>query len=237
MFFKKKKKTCLAIVPAAGSSSRMKEFGNKLFLEVGGIPVILRTLQVLQSCSEIDAIIIPTREDSIEEISALCKNNSIDKVKAVVAGGKSRTESVLKGILASDKKFDLIAIHDAARPFVSFEIIEKTVSAARYYHAAAPGVSIKDTVKQVKGELIEKTIPRETLCAIQTPQVFDADIITAALVKAIDEDIPITDDCSAVENIGMKVFITEGSYLNIKITTPEDILFAEVIAANQEKRG
>lgn len=237
MFFKKKRKTCLAIVPAAGSSNRMKECGNKLFLEVNGVPVILRTLRTLNNAPGIDAIIIPTREDSIEEISTLCKNNSLDKVIAVVAGGSTRAESVLNGILAADKRFDLIAIHDAARPFVSEEIIEKTISAAKYYNAAAPAVPIKDTVKQAKDNLIEKTIPRDTLCAIQTPQIFDSDIIKAALTKAIKEEIPITDDCSAVENIGMKVFITEGSYLNIKITTPEDILFAEVIASNNDKRG
>ncbi len=236
MFFKKKRKTCLAIVPAAGSSNRMKECGNKLFLEIGGIPVILRTLRTLNDAPGIDAIIIPTREDSIEEISALCKENSIDKVIAVVAGGSTRAESVLNGILAADKRFDLIAIHDAARPFVSEEIIEKTISAAKYYNAAAPAVPIKDTVKQAKNSLIERTIPRDTLCAIQTPQIFDSDIIKAALTKAIKENVPITDDCSAVENIGMKVFITEGSYLNIKITTPEDILFAEVIAANKDRR-
>ena len=236
MFFKKKRKTCLAIVPAAGSSNRMKECGNKLFLEIGGIPVILRTLRTLNDAPGIDAIIIPTREDSIEEISSLCKENSIDKVIAVVAGGSTRAESVLNGILAADKRFDLIAIHDAARPFVSEEIIEKTISAAKYYNAAAPAVPIKDTVKQAKNSLIEKTIPRDTLCAIQTPQIFDSDIIKAALTKAIKENVPITDDCSAVENIGMKVFITEGSYLNIKITTPEDILFAEVIAANKDRR-
>lgn len=236
MFFKKKRKTCLAIVPAAGSSNRMKECGNKLFLEIGGIPVILRTLRTLNDAPGIDAIIIPTREDSIEEISALCKENSLDKVIAVVAGGSTRAESVLNGILAADKRFDLIAIHDAARPFVSEEIIEKTISAAKYYNAAAPAVPIKDTVKQAKNSLIEKTIPRDTLCAIQTPQIFDSDIIKAALTKAIKENVPITDDCSAVENIGMKVFITEGSYLNIKITTPEDILFAEVIAANKDRR-
>ena len=236
MFFKKKRKTCLAIVPAAGSSSRMKDCGNKLFLEVGGISIILRTLRTLNEAPGIDAIIIPTREDSVDEIANLCKENSLNKVKAVVPGGKTRAESVLKGILAAEEKFDLIAIHDAARPFVSEEIIEKTISAAKYYNAAAPAVPIKDTVKQAKDNIIEKTIPRETLCAIQTPQIFDSDIITAALTNEIKEGIPITDDCSAVENIGMKVFTTEGSYLNIKITTPEDILFAEVIAANQDRR-
>lgn len=230
-----KKKTCAAVVPAAGSSSRMKEYGDKLFMEVGGTPVIALTLRALENAPGIDEIIIPTREELIPIIRDICKAHSLNKVKSVIQGGSTRAESVLKGVLEAGGKFDLIAIHDAARPFVSQDIIEKTISAAARYNASAPAVPMKDTVKTADGGIVIETVPRNTLFAIQTPQVFDAALIASALQKAVDENLPITDDCSAVENIGMRVFLTHGDYFNIKITTPEDLIFAEAIAAQNRQ--
>ncbi len=230
-----KRKTCAVIVPAAGSSSRMKEYGNKLFMEVGGIPVIALTLLALENSPSIDKMIIPTREELIPIIKDICKDYSLNKVKSIIKGGATRAESVFKGILEADGKFDLIAIHDAARPFVSQDIIEKTISAAACYNAAAPAVPMKDTVKTAEGAIVIKTVPRDTLFSIQTPQVFDAALIASALQKAIDENLPITDDCSAVENMGMRVFLTQGDYFNIKITTPEDLIFAEAIASQNKQ--
>lgn len=230
-----KQKTCAAVLPAAGSSSRMREYGDKLFMEIGGTPVIALSLLALEKAPGIDAIIIPTREDMIDTIRDICKDYSISKVKAVIPGGATRAESVLNGVLAAGGNYDLIAIHDAARPFVSQEIIEKTISAAAYYNAAAPAVPVKDTIKKAEGGLVTQTVPRETLFAIQTPQIFDAALISAALQKAVQENLPITDDCSAAEAVGMRVFLTSGDYFNIKLTTPEDLIFAEAIAANRNK--
>ena len=224
-----RRKSCVAILPAAGSSSRMKAVGNKLFCEICGTSVIVLTLKALQKSPFIDEIIIPTREDMIEDIKNLAAENNITKVSAVIPGGKTRTESVLNGVLHAKGRFDLVAIHDAARPFVSQEIIEKTVLAASRFNAAAPGVPVKDTIKDAEGGIIKKTVPRETLFGIQTPQIFDTDIITSALVKATRDNTPITDDCSAVESLGMRVIITNGDYFNIKITTPEDLVFGEAI--------
>lgn len=231
-----KKKTCVAILPAAGSSSRMKQVGNKLFCEISCTPVIVLTLRALQASPFIDEIIIPTREDMIDEIGALVRENNITKVSAVIRGGDTRTESVLNGVLHAKGRFDLVAIHDAARPFVSQEIIEKTVLAASRFNAAAPGVPVKDTIKDADGGIIKKTVPRETLFGIQTPQIFDTDLITSALVKATRDNTPITDDCSAVEALGMRVIITNGDYFNIKITTPEDLIFGEAIYCALNRR-
>ncbi|MBR3848593.1 MAG: 2-C-methyl-D-erythritol 4-phosphate cytidylyltransferase [Oscillospiraceae bacterium] len=224
-----RRKSCVAILPAAGSSSRMKAVGNKLFCEICGTSVIVLTLKALQKSPFIDEIIIPTREDMIDDIKNLVRQNNITKVSAVIPGGKTRTESVLNGVLHAKGRFDLVAIHDAARPFVSQEIIEKTVLAASRFNAAAPGVPVKDTIKDAEGGIIKKTVPRDTLFGIQTPQIFDTDIITSALVKATRDNTPITDDCSAVESLGMRVIITNGDYFNIKITTPEDLIFGEAI--------
>ncbi len=233
---KKTRKTCVAILPAAGASTRMKQSGSKLFCKICGLPVVLITLKTLQDSPVIDEIIIPTREDMIEEIRALCRENGITKARNIIPGGKTRTESVLNGVMCAKGKFDLIAIHDAARPFVSPEIIEKTYVAASKYNAAAPAVPVKDTIKKASGGIVERTVPRETLSAIQTPQIFDADLITSALSKAHHEGASITDDCSAVEALGMRVVLTPGDYFNIKITTPEDLIFAEAIYKTSDRR-
>ena len=230
------RKTCVAVLPAAGSSSRMKAAGNKLFLELSGIPVIALTLKALEASPFIDEIIIPTRPDMIDDVRSICNAYSITKVSAIIEGGETRTESVLNGVLHAKGKFDLIAIHDAARPFVSQEIIEKTVLAASRYSAAAPGVPVKDTIKEAKGGIIARTVPRETLFAIQTPQIFDSDLITSALLKAQADNIPITDDCSAAEAIGVRIMMTNGDYFNIKITTPEDLVFGEAIFDSLKRR-
>lgn len=208
----------------------MKACGNKLFADISGIPVITRTLLAFEKSSWIDAIVIPTQSELISEIENLCKESGISKLLAVIPGGATRAESVLNGVRFAGNKFDLIAVHDAARPFVSQNIIEITVNAASLYSAAAPAVPVKDTIKTAVGKVVTETLPRETLFAIQTPQIFDTDLLSAALRKAVDENLPITDDCSAVEAIGMRVFLTDGDYFNIKITTPEDLILAEAIA-------
>ncbi len=238
MFLKNKKdkrKTCATIIPAAGTSSRMKAHGNKLFAEICGVSVIVRTLQAFEASPFIDEIVIPTQEELIDTIKDICKANNLHKVKAVILGGKTRAESVLNGVRYVADKFDLIAIHDAARPFISQEIIEKTISAAGLYSAAAPAVPVKDTIKKASEKIVIKTIPRDTLFSIQTPQIFDSALISAALQKAVNEKLPITDDCSAAEALGMRVYLTDGDYFNIKITTPEDLIFAEAIAMSLKK--
>ncbi len=229
-----KRPRCAAVIPAAGSSSRMGGM-NKLLYELGGIPVLVRTLNVFEACSQIDEIIVVTREQEVESITELCSKYALHKVKQVVAGGATRTESVLNGVRATGKETDLIAIHDAARPFITERVISECISAAKTYHAAAPAVPVKDTIKQANGGIVEKTLDRARLAAIQTPQVFAKELILSALTDAQRENISLTDDCAAVEQLGMSVFLTKGDYYNIKITTQEDLVFAKAILELEER--
>lgn len=219
-------KRCGAVIVAAGSASRMGGI-DKVMAPLGGTPMVARTAAAFQNCDAIAEIVIVTRPDLIRPISALCAG--MDKVRAVVAGGSSRQESVWLGLNALSEDIQLAAIHDGARPLVSNLVIDRTVRAANSYGAAAPAVPVKDTIKVVKGGLVEKTPDRATLQAVQTPQVFDFDLLRGALKKAEEEKAAVTDDCSAVERLGMKVKIVEGDERNLKVTTPMDLKIAEML--------
>ena len=219
-------KRCGAVIVAAGSASRMGGI-DKVMAPLGGTPMVARTAAAFQNCDAIAEIVIVTRPDLIRPISALCAG--MDKVRAVVAGGSSRQESVWLGLNALSEDIQLAAIHDGARPLVSNLVIDRTVRAANSYGAAAPAVPVKDTIKVVKGGLVEKTPDRATLQAVQAPQVFDFDLLRGALKKAEEEKAAVTDDCSAVERLGMKVKIVEGDERNLKVTTPMDLKIAEML--------
>ena len=219
-------KRCGAVIVAAGSASRMGGI-DKVMAPLGGTPMVARTAAAFQNCDAIAEIVIVTRPDLIRPISALCAG--MDKVRAVVAGGSSRQESVWLGLNALSEDIQLAAIHDGARPLVSKLVIDRTVRAANSYGAAAPAVPVKDTIKVVKGGLVEKTPERATLQAVQTPQVFDFDLLRGALKQAEEEKAAVTDDCSAVERLGMKVKIVEGDERNLKVTTPMDLKIAEML--------
>ena len=219
-------KRCGAVIVAAGSASRMGGI-DKVMASLGGTPMVARTAAAFQNCDAIAEIVIVTRPDLIRPISALCAG--MDKVRAVVAGGSSRQESVWLGLNALSEDIQLAAIHDGVRPLVSNLVIDRTVRAANSYGAAAPAVPVKDTIKVVKGGLVEKTPERATLQAVQTPQVFDFDLLRGALKKAEEEKAAVTDDCSAVERLGMKVKIVEGDERNLKVTTPMDLKIAEML--------
>lgn len=219
-------KRCGAVIVAAGSASRMGGI-DKVMASLGGTPMVARTAAAFQNCDAIAEIVIVTRPDLIRPISALCAG--MDKVRAVVAGGSSRQESVWLGLNALSEDIQLAAIHDGARPLVSNLVIDRTVRAANSYGAAAPAVPVKDTIKVVKGGLVENTPERATLQAVQTPQVFDFDLLRGALKQAEEEKAAVTDDCSAVERLGMKVKIVEGDERNLKVTTPMDLKIAEML--------
>lgn len=232
--FGKKKNLVSAVIPAAGSASRMGGI-DKNFYELGGVPIIVRTLLKFERHPSVTEIVIPTRADMIDELRTICDEHNITKVKAIVAGGATRAESVLCGLRAVSKKCDIVAIHDAARPMVSEKIISDTINAAIKFSAAAPAIPIVDTVKRKKEGFTDETVDRDTLCAIQTPQVFDRELILGALSNAVEKKLPITDDCSAVELIGGRIALCDGDVLNRKITTREDLIFARVILENEEK--
>ena len=221
-----KLKYCGAVIVAAGSASRMGGI-DKILTPLGGEPVIVRTVRNFQECDAIKEVVIVTRPDLIVPISDLCHDFS--KVKAVVAGGASRDASVHLGLNALSKKCKLVAVQDGARPFSGWQLIDRVVRAAAAYGAAAPAIPVKDTIKVVRGGLVADTPDRSTLRAVQTPQVFDFSLLRGALKKAKEDGLAITDDCSAVEHMGMSVKIVDGDERNIKITTPMDLKIAEMI--------
>lgn len=219
-------KYCGAVIVAAGTASRMGGI-DKVMAQLDGEPMICRTVRAFQNCDAIKEIVIVTREDLIIPIGDLCRD--FDKVKAVVSGGKTRDESVGHGLNALSKEVKLAAIQDGARPLVTFEVIDRAVRAANSYGAAAPAVPVKDTIKVVQGGIVKETPDRSRLQAVQTPQVFDIQLLRAALKKAKDDKAQITDDCSAVERMGMSVKIVEGDEQNIKVTTPMDLKIAQML--------
>lgn len=223
---------CGAVVPAAGSSTRMGQ--DKLLLPLNGVPVILHTLRALNDCPHIAEIVVVTREDLIVPISSLCKDAALSKVRKVVRGGATRTHSVLAGVEELSRDMDLAAIHDGARPLVSPEVLDAVIRRAEQCGAAAPAVPLKDTIKVARDGLVEHTPDRSRLYAVQTPQVFQRDLIRTALVKALEEGAELTDDCSAVERLGIGVALTQGDYRNLKLTTPEDLAVAEALLTWRE---
>ena len=224
---------CAAVVPAAGSSRRMGG-QDKILLPLDDIPVLVHTLRALSASERIQEIVVVTREDLIVPVGQLCRDCALDKVTKVLVGGATRADSVLIGVEEVSGRAELIAVHDGARPLVTVEVIDAAIRKAAECGAAAPAVPVKDTVKRALDGVVVETPDRTQLFAVQTPQVFDSDLLLGALRRAVEDGAAITDDCGAVERIGMKVCLTEGSYENIKITTPADMLMAEAILHSRD---
>lgn len=217
---------CGAVIVAAGTASRMGGI-DKVMAELDGEPMILRTVRTFQNCDAIKEIVVVTREDLILPIMRLCAG--MDKVQAVICGGDSRQKSVQLGLNAMSNKVKLVAVQDGARPLITEAVIDRAVRAAHTYGAAAPAIPVKDTIKVVSGGVVMETPDRATLQAVQTPQVFDFDLLRGALKKAYEDGAAVTDDCSAVERLGMSVKIVEGDERNIKVTTPMDLKIAKLL--------
>lgn len=236
--FLRKKKTilppppCAAVILAAGASTRMGGT-DKLGLMLGGIPVLAHTLMAFQQCSCITEIILVVQHGKLMQVAKICKEFEIHKARKLLVGGRTRTESGLIGVSQVSESSKLVAIHDGARPFVTEEMILKTVAAAHKHLAAAPGVPVKDTIKITAEHRVQNTPSRASLMAVQTPQVFEIDLIQAALTDAVQKEIEITDDCMAVELLGVKPCITLGAEENIKITTPMDLMLGEAILTSR----
>jgi len=229
-----KRPRCAALVAAAGSSTRMGGV-NKLLEPLDGIPVLARTLEALQRAELVDEIVVATREADLMTIAELCHTYGITKCKKVIRGGESRAHSVMLAAMEADKSMDLLAVQDGARPLVSPTLIDSVIRQAQRCGAAAPAVPVKDTVK-VAGEngAVLQTLDRSVLRAVQTPQVFTADILKAALQSVLEQGIDVTDDCGAVERLGKTVYLIDGDESNLKITTPGDIILAEAILRARE---
>lgn len=219
---------CSAVVVAAGSARRMEGI-DKVLAPLGEMPVLVHTLYAFQDCPVVGEIVVVTREDLLVEVGRLCREFALDKVRKVIVGGAERIHSVQAGLREVDPEAELVAIHDGARPLVTQDVIERAVEAAARSGAAAPAIPVVDTIKRWEDGLGVETVDRSCLRAVQTPQVFEAGLIRAAIQKALEDGELLTDDCGAVERLGKKVTLTEGSRENMKITTPLDLVLGEAV--------
>lgn len=225
---------CTMIVPAAGSSSRMGG-EDKLFAPLCGAPVLMRTLAAIDQASLVDEILVAAPAEKMEEIASLCARTGIRKPLRVVKGGATRTESVLAAVLECHPKTRFVAVHDGARPLVRPQDIDALIRLGYQTNAVAPAVPVSDTIKVAdETGLVCSTPDRRTLYAVQTPQVFQIDLLKAALQAAMQRGDTPTDDCAAVESLGKQVYLTPGDRSNIKITVPEDLAVAEALLRRRE---
>ena len=206
---------------------------DKAIAPLGLEPVIVHAVRPFQRSRRVQEIVVVTREDLLVPIGQALQDAGMDKVTMVVVGGASRAESVIIGLDTVSKKARLVAVHDGARPLVTGQIVDAAIQKAAETGAAAPAIPVKDTIKSAKDGLVECTPNRASLFAVQTPQVFDRDLLRGALQKAREDKAEVTDDCMACERIGMKVHLVAGSEENLKITTPMDLVLADEILAGR----
>jgi len=227
----------VAIVPAAGSGNRMGRELSKQYLALGGMPLLVHTLNVFERCPLVDALLVVVPPSDVEAVrTEMLPRWSLKKLAGVIPGGKERQDSVRAGIEALDRETELVVIHDAVRPFITVELIENCIRAAAEEGAATVGVPVKDTVKEVGADgRVMRTCDRNLLWLTQTPQAFRRDIIENAHRAAVRDGYRGTDDTSLVERLGIAVRMIRGDYGNIKITTPEDLVIAEALLARQPR--
>lgn len=224
-----------AVVAAAGSASRMEGI-DKQQAAIDEVPVVVRSVEALSASPLVAEIVLVCPADLIPQYYALVRQWGLDLVTSVVGGGENRQQSVFAGIAACNREARFYLIHDGARPLASPEVIDDCIHAAFEHGAAAVGVPLKDTIKTVSPDgFITSTPERDGLVAIQTPQVFQAELYREAMALAIKEGRHYTDDCRLVERTGKKIRVTQGSYENIKITTPEDLAVAGALLRYREE--
>ncbi len=230
----KKKHYTTAIILAGGSGTRMGADNTKQFINLAGVPVIARTIDAFQKAETVSEIVIVAKKDEIPLYKDLIKEHGFTKVTKVVKGGSTRQKSALCGFEAISSKTKFVAIHDGARPLVAVDLIDRVVRSAHISRASIAAVPCKDTPKLIhpinhRIEDADKQPQRDKLWLAQTPQVFHADLYRCAAYYAVEKEFEATDDASLCEFTGFEVKCVEGSYENIKITTPEDLVCAEAL--------
>jgi 2-C-methyl-D-erythritol 4-phosphate cytidylyltransferase len=233
-----------AIIVAAGKGERMKTKIHKAFVLLGKEPILAHTLKALDASSIINEVVVVVHQSDLPKARLLVKKGKFRKIKDVVAGGKRRMDSVKIGLAAVSEDADYVVVHDGCRPFIDNKILSSVVGAANIFGAAITGMPVKPTIKQVeKGNFVSATLDRDTLVEVQTPQAFRKDILLRAYDKAFAPEgamdageicaaahAAATDDAVLVERLGIKVKVVDGSHNNIKITTPEDLKHAKILA-------
>lgn len=224
----------VAIITAAGKGKRMGSATKKPYLILDGKPLLAHAIMPFEQSKAINSIIIVTAKgDEDFCLRNVVRKFGFKKVLKVIHGGKERQDSVMSGIMAAGGGWDMVVVHDGVRPFVAKKAIEQVIKSACRHGAATLAVPVKDTIKQVRSGFVKKTLQRDELWAIQTPQAFGFDILKKAHVRALRQGFIGTDDSILVERFGHKVAVVNGSYNNIKITTPEDLALGKAILKNQ----
>ena len=233
-----------AIVPAAGLGTRMGADQPKQFLELDGMPLIIFTLRRLASCPAITDFFIPTRADDVMSLQDRIAKAGLGRPARVVHGGDTRQQSVANALAQVNPETEIVLVHDAVRPFVMREQVERLVTEARARGAAILGIPAIDTVKEVKRAslpedmaLISATIPRERIVLAQTPQVFSYALLRDAFRMAQQDDVTASDEAALVERFGHDVFVVQGSERNIKITRPLDMDLARFYLEQERRKA
>lgn len=229
----------VAVIVAGGSGKRMGGAVKKQYILLRGKEVLARTVDVFEACEFIDEIIVVVSKDEIDYVKEkIVEAYNYSKIEKIIAGGAERQDSVYNGLKAADKNTDYVIVHDGARPFITKEVILKCLEKAKETGASIVGVPVKDTIKicNAKTHIVEQTPDRNTLWTIQTPQIFSFELLMRAYEHALAHKLQVTDDSMIAEAFGKEVYITQGEYSNIKVTTPEDLIIGEaIIDANSSK--
>jgi len=223
------------ILPAAGLGKRFGKDANKPFMKLGGKPLLIWALEVLDALPEIGEIIPVLKDGDMEAGAELLESYGIKKTRRIAPGGKERQDSVFHGLKLIDDRKCIVLVHDGVRPLIEPPVVSQAILQLKDCDGVVVGVPVKDTIKEVSGGEVKRTLNRDTLWAVQTPQVFRYETLYSAYEKAAKESFYATDDSSLVERYGGKIRMVTGSYTNVKITTPEDLKVAEMFLAMREK--
>lgn len=226
----------VAVVPAAGSGSRMGGSSPKQFLLIGGIPLLARTLATLGRSRVIGGIVVVAPPSAVERTRRLIQRHRLPRVLAVVPGGRQRQESVWLGLQAVPATAELVVVHDGVRPFITGELVRQVVQEAARFGAAACGLPVGETVKRAREGFVQATLDREGLWLVQTPQAFRRTLLWEAHEKARRDGFLGTDDAVLVERLGAPMRMVAGLVENVKVTTPEDLARARSLVAPRRPR-
>lgn len=224
------------IIAAAGNSTRYGTGKSKQFLILDNTPVLIKSIQAFEAIDDVKEIIVTARKQDFDIIEDFIAQYGVRKVKHIVEGGATRQDSIYAAVENVDEKADLVAVHDGARPLIKRKVIESVIQKADEVDAAACAVPVKDTIKIIdsSGKIVT-TPERDSLRAVQTPQIFRFSLYKEAIEKAVSDGKQYTDDCQLVESMGYPVYLVDGDYENIKITTPDDLLVAEKFLSERRK--
>jgi len=228
-------KKAVAVVPAGGSGARMGSRQPKQYLTLAGGPILVLTLRALARCRSLDGLVVAAPADRVEATRELLRRFRVPRVLGVVPGGAQRQDSVREALQAAPADAAWIVVHDAVRPFVTPELVDRVLAAARVPGAATCGWPVRETVKRVRDSVVEATLPREGLWLTQTPQAFRRDLLREAHEKALRDGYEATDDAMLVERLGGRVAMVEGLPHNLKITTPDDLKTARAWAGGARR--